>query len=896
PFPRVFRQVRRVSPHSCYLCVFRSADFEPDPIDEYAVSEESDGAAEELVAEVEALNDPDRQRLNYVARGSSGGKKEEVVPEIITSGGNRPAGKKKDDISMVQRVTNLVAEQDQNRHIEDTALRDILARPKKHNKAEMNHNFEESGPHVQTHKLLSQLHADLVVLGTLQRKMLHEQKEQQHQSASGSFVQQQRRTAGPKFDQKDLVNMGKEHDRMLSSWDPVEKRFWELQKAQMEQLNRDMFLAPDGILAEADVSSGGQIRTLGRFEFDVPYRVLEQRKDAFLGAVQNEMAEFAACHRDHVELLLTSGERPLQPEEVTQFVDKTGGHEKSTNKVDQQAKKTKLIPLLHVRGPARFLNCERFQEHEASVKNNRLFRPEVCTFLPDPLAKLDLGSGAARVLANENVRLRDRLSDVTNHAYYLEIFQKLCGQYEKAIDALRLKDEVLPELRRLQPVLVRDANQGRERPSQILQKLFRQGVVGMPDWIDDRPQVVAGESPAGFADAVPSGLRKAGGAPQSTAAGAAGGSSSSSSTGAQAQAQQGQNEADTQSGAVAQAFNERRAERRRVPGSTKLESNDLGSRYETVGDLLGDDEEKCFVFAVYLRGASNVPQADVLTLSDPYIQVRLRLRDPEKKEDTSGTEQQPLVPGDPAPPGNSETFHYISPSADVLDTDDFQLLRFANKRAIGNTRALDDTEFPEWSEVVEIEVREMELRFQELKCELVLLDANGVFSVSDTPIGTVEFSLKDYCEGPAELLEYDNGVRVRTGVGRRLMKGLFGGRGSSSKDKSGDSMRPLSIENDPSIADPTLSYAETPGLLHRNYKLHTLNIQPLIVPDPDTGRPMVDKQFELERCKVQFCCMWSVQGVREREMRKKAAGGQGLFQRISASLSEMFTGAAEGGV
>ena len=78
-------------------------------------------------------------------------------------------------------------------------------------------------------------------------------------------------------------------------------------------------------------------------------------------------------------------------------------------------------------------------------------------WIPDPLAKVEVG-GASKILAAENVRLREKLSDVTNHAYYLEIFQKLCGQYEKAIDALRLKDEVLPELKKLQPVLVRDAN------------------------------------------------------------------------------------------------------------------------------------------------------------------------------------------------------------------------------------------------------------------------------------------------------------------------------------------------------------------------------------------------------------------------------------------------------
>ncbi|CAD7956277.1 unnamed protein product [Amoebophrya sp. A25] len=999
PLRRVFRQVREVCPDSCYLFVsFRPALVLTDQDDETTFVE--DDGADEMVREFEErammsgkhsseLQGLHHKNHGYVARSSDEALKKAAMEDIQKNAENRRrkfhgnvAQAEGEGEASPSTIMNIAGGADK---LATTAAGKGTTKGKKSDGSSLlsaGENMSKEDPHSITHKLLSQLHADLVFLGTLQKKTIVHGKDKPQ-----------------KFSEKDVLQMGRDQKRMLEAWQPEEKKWWDMQRVRMEELNRELLLSADGILAEEEVRAGGAerggfshtttassssrsrapiIRTLGRFEFDIPYAVLEERREVFVAAVRNEMAEFAACHRDHIELLLASSWRPLRPDErgdaggafsslsalfsseVSPEKEAAAASSKksSNSKVEDDendspststtgdknnSKKIpiKAVPVLHVRGPPSALDCAAFQRHQFSVKKNRLFELTVCTFIPDPLAHVDVTGSAARVLASENVRLRDKLSDVTNHAYYLEIFQKLCGQYEKAIDALRLKDEVLPELRRLQPVLVRDANEGRERPSAILQKLFRQGVVAMPDWIDgvsDKGNADIRKNRTAFADLLPSGSaivddgknkeenkagffqdlfgsgKSASGANALAEGEQAGGPSPRTLDQLELEAgaddEEAGEDAAEKKNSVAAKVKARQARRRnQLQENTAIKNSKLGSdECPDIGALLDDDDSKCFVLAVYLRGASNVPQADLFSPSDPYVQVRCIFRNASADGENSrksrrsssarrrNTDEDAGAQDDPVDHAeadeksdaeekssatsskgdsssavskylNQDAFQYVSPSVEVLDADDWRDLHFINRRAIGCTRVITDTEYPDWHQVVEIELRELDVRFDDIMIELVVIDGNGPLSVSDDPLGKVEFMLKDYCEGPAEILQYDDTGRGKSvGAVGRVLGGVLGGRRSAQDDPAGEEEI---FSSDPSLLDPTLCYAQNPTLVHRRYRLHTMRVKPLLVVNSETGTVEPSTDYDLDRCRLQFCCMWSIQSARRRDLRRK---------------------------
>lgn len=658
------------------------------------------------------------------------------------------------------------------------------------------------------------------------------------------------------------------------------------ERVQMDTLQREMFLTGEGVRAEAESIEllerellehrPGPVN-LGRFEMDLPYDVLERKKGTFCAAVRRKMSEFAMCHREDIELLLAPGLRPAKPFEMVEVGGESGGEQ--------------TICVLYVRGPLNKLDCASFQQWQIRGKN-RIFSEDVCLWIEDPAARyFPAGSRPADLLARENVRLRGRLSDVTNHAYYLEVFQKLCNQYEHAIDALRLKDEVLPELQRLQPVVVRekDAHDGRERGSAILRKLFREGVVAMPEWIDEgaapterdrrgldkaalQDGQVAGTGPAVVVGE--GGVRGPdGGEPAATAGAAAGGAV----------------------GGVLSSLLDRPAVEAARPGnkSTRLARNDLGSRYKQVGDVLRGDDTKCWVLGIFCRKATNVPAADQFSLSDCYIQLRLRRQKEGDEfpgagptgdgfeEADGGVEQEErmtgLKPGDNAE--GLETFHFLAPGVDAVDPDEARSLNLVDRRAIATSKVINDSEFPEWNQVIEADVRDFEVNFADLVVELVLLDSDGFLAFSDDAIGCVRFRLTDYCEMGEIITKADE-----------HMKALVSGR-STSEGLGPDDPKRKARDAHASILDCTHVYGD-PKDIGKKYTMHTLPLRPLVELDEETGRQVIKAEFDVDRVRLVFGCLWTVQDIAERQERASAKADRTSFW---ASVSGYFGGGEEAG-
>ena len=68
-----------------------------------------------------------------------------------------------------------------------------------------------------------------------------------------------------------------------------------------------------------------------------------------------------------------------------------------------------------------------------------------------------------------------------------------------------------------------------------------------------------------------------------------------------------------------------------------------------------------------------------------------------------------------------------------------------SRDSFARTEVIDDSEFPVWEEVVDVELpyskRKGDVRLQDLRLQLVLMDSDPVFFFSDDVLGAVELNL-----------------------------------------------------------------------------------------------------------------------------------------------------------